>query len=464
MRTPVTALAIALAACSDSTVPPVATHLALVGDSVPAALPGDTLPRRVAVTIVDDQGEPQSGVAVRWATDAPYAMATPDSSLTDRFGKARTTWRLGIGSGTQHLRASVALYEESLDIPVRPLPVLHAEHLMHGKPGRHMCALDIDGRAWCWGDNRLGELGSLAETPDGASTIPVPVTGDHRFAALSGGLGTSCGIDRAGELWCWGWNHNGVFGDGTQANSATPLPAASGLRLESVSVGFDAGAACGITTIGDAFCWGKGVLGGGSGEQVSTSPVRVAGGYHWISLSTLGTYTCGVPDDHVVRCWGSDPEDVFMSHEPVLLPTPVELAPPVLTVSVNVWNACGLRADTPGAAVCFGDPFKLGIAAEGFTIVDVGLPPNAAVWATTAPFLATGADAMIYVRGDSPYWCDQVIENTHITNVGPWSDASANNEHIFGIYQPDDGVYELRLRKTTEGDVIVQPIGIPQPQ
>ena len=451
-------------ACGTETAPPTAQHLALVGDTVPAALPGDTLPRRVAVIVVDDQGEPQSGVAVTWSTDAPYATVTPDSSLTDRFGKARTTGRLGIGSGTQHLRASVALYGESLDIPVRPLPVLHAEHLMHGHPGRQMCALDADGRAWCWGDNRLGELGSLAEPLGGASTTPVPVAGDHRFTALSGGLGTSCGIDRARELWCWGWNNNGVFGDGTETSSATPEPAASGLRLESVSVASDAGATCGITTIGDAFCWGKGVLGDGSDEQVSASPVRVAGGYHWISLSTLGTYTCGVPDDQVVRCWGSDPEDVFMSHEPVLLPTPVELSPPLLTVSVNVWNACGLRADDPGAAICFGDPFKIGSAATGFTIVDVGLPPNAAVWATTAPFLATGADGMIYMRGDSPYWSDQGIGNTQITNAGSWSDAAANNEQVFGVYQPDGSVYELRLRKTTEGDVIVQPIAIPQPQ
>ncbi len=463
MRTlPLTALVLVLAACSDSTIPPVATHIALVGDSAPAALPGDTLPYRITIAVMDDQGEPQSGVAVTWSTDAPHATATPDSGLTDRFGKARTTWRLGIGSDTQHLRASVALYQESLDIPVQPLPVLHAAQLMHGQPGDHMCALDKDGRAWCWGENDSGELGST-EVAD-RSAVPVPVLGQHQFASLEGGFGTSCGIDLASELWCWGWNHNGVFGDGTQTSSAMPVPAGGGLRFESVSLGFDAGAACGITTIGDAYCWGKGVLGDGSDEQVSTAPVRVAGGYHWISLSTIGWYTCGVPDDHLVRCWGRDPEDVFMSHEPVLLPMPVELAPPLLTASVNVWNACGLRADDPGAAVCFGDPFKIGSAATGFTVVDVGLSPNAAVWATTAPFLAIGADGMIYMRGDSPYWYDQGIDNTQVTNAGPWSDATANNEQIFGIYQPDGGVYEIRLRMTSERAVVVQPIGVPAPR
>ena len=144
--------------------------------------------------------------------------------------------------------------------------------------------------------------------------------------------------------------------------------------------------------------------------------------------------------------------------------TPVELAPPLLTASVNVWNACGLRADDPGAAVCFGDPFKIGSAATGFTVVDVGLSPNAAVWATTAPFLAIGADGMIYMRGDSPYWYDQGIDNTQVTNAGPWSDATANNEQIFGIYQPDGGVYEIRLRMTSERAVVVQPIGVPAPR
>jgi hypothetical protein len=440
----------------------VTTHLALVGDSVPAALPGDTLPRRVTVTVVDEQGEPQSGVAIHWATDAPYAVATPDSSLTDRFGKARTTWRLGIGSGTQHLRASVALYQESLDIPVRPLPVLHAEHLMHGKPDNQMCALDQDQRSWCWGGNESGELGSMGVGD--SSLAPVPVAGDHRFTSLIGGADTSCGIDPMGQLWCWGLNFNGVFGNGTVAPRAMPVAGATGLQLAAVDMSDYGQFACGLTVTGRIFCWGHGILGDGSSSG-SATPVPVGTDSDWTSVATGEGYSCGLRSDHSLWCWGSYLTTAGYPSDTALTPTQSGNAPPLATISANNWNPCGVRADQPGTAICFGDPFVYAPSSTaGLPLVTFGPAPSREVWATSAPFLALTSEGHIEMIGDSPYWGDGFLyHQRELTTSGPWSDVSSNSRRIYAIYQPDGAVYEIQLRLNKRDELVVLPIGLAAP-
>ena len=58
--------------------------------------------------------------------------------------------------------------------------------------------------------------------------------------------------------------------------------------------------ACGLTSIGAAYCWG--ILPGGG----FTAPVAVAGGLTFKTLSAGLQSTCGVTTAGVAYCWGNN--------------------------------------------------------------------------------------------------------------------------------------------------------------
>lgn len=60
--------------------------------------------------------------------------------------------------------------------------------------GDHLCAIDIEGTAVCWGEDDHGQ----ATPPPGVE-----------FAQLAGGAEHTCGLDTAGQIHCWGRNNKG---------------------------------------------------------------------------------------------------------------------------------------------------------------------------------------------------------------------------------------------------------------
>jgi len=82
-------------------------------------------------------------------------------------------------------------------------------------------------------------------------------------------------VTTAGAAYCWGDNSSGQLGNGTKTKSTTPVAVAGGLTFATVSAGQYF--ACGVTTAGAAYCWGNnssGQLGNGIVTNSST-PVRV---------------------------------------------------------------------------------------------------------------------------------------------------------------------------------------------
>ena len=86
--------------------------------------------------------------------------------------------------------------------PPGPEPAIPAPTYVELSVGTfHACALDDDGRAFCWGSNFSGQLGIGSTTP---SEAPVQVQGGHRFSSISAGMDRTCGITTEGDLLCWG--------------------------------------------------------------------------------------------------------------------------------------------------------------------------------------------------------------------------------------------------------------------
>src|SRR5438093_13513016 len=90
-------------------------------------------------------------------------------------------------------------------------------------------------------------------------------------------FGRSCGVTTSGEALCWGENSSGQLGDGSQTSSLVPVPVTGGQQFSSVTLGEYH--ACGVTTTNAAYCWGvnsEGQLGDGS-QKFSASAGLVAG-------------------------------------------------------------------------------------------------------------------------------------------------------------------------------------------
>ena len=149
------------------------------------------------------------------------------------------------------------------------------------------CALTSAGAAYCWGYDQGGSLGTgVAED----ANTPQAVIGGHTFISISAGDDHTCGLTTAGAAYCWGYNEDGELGDGTTdfSNAAGPRAVIGNLKFASVMAnGHNSGNhSCGITTAGDAYCWGDngdGALGDGTTDDSdSAGPQLVVGGIKWL--------------------------------------------------------------------------------------------------------------------------------------------------------------------------------------
>jgi alpha-tubulin suppressor-like RCC1 family protein len=94
----------------------------------------------------------------------------------------------------------------------------------------HLCGLEQGtGAAWCWGLSHFGQVGPAADETCGplelaCARTPLRVPGGLQFIDLALGGGHTCGLTGEGELFCWGSNAQGQFGNGTQADATEPVP------------------------------------------------------------------------------------------------------------------------------------------------------------------------------------------------------------------------------------------------
>ena len=165
----------------------------------------------------------------------------------------------------------------------------------------HVCALQSDGAAYCWGDNRYGQLGDGTQED---RSLPTPVTTSLRFESLSAGWYHTCGLAADGSAHCWGDNHHGQLGDGTTGSSHTPRPVAGGLQFTALDAGSDHN--CAITHDGNAYCWGDNtfVQLGEATDTSRTVPTPVTGDIQFAAISAGYIQTCGLTDAGVAYCWG----------------------------------------------------------------------------------------------------------------------------------------------------------------
>jgi alpha-tubulin suppressor-like RCC1 family protein len=191
------------------------------------------------------------------------------------------------------------------------------------------CGVIVAAQVWCWGSNGaainsafpndqagilgVGVLASPIKTPMQVVGSPV------QWADVSAGYRYACGMTPApvGALWCWGANtytatRGGMIGDGSLVARLTPVLTATGAE-SFVSVGAGFNHACGLSAVGEAWCWGANLYGevgdGGPGTDFLSNPghptpIKVVGGLRFASLSAAKLNTCGITPAGETWCWG----------------------------------------------------------------------------------------------------------------------------------------------------------------
>lgn len=171
--------------------------------------------------------------------------------------------------------------------------------------GLHTCAIDVTQSLYCWGYNGNGMVGDGTLT---SRSTPTLVGANGNFSQVATGYAHSCALTTTGAAYCWGRNSSGELGDGTTVDRLVPTPVLGGLSFTSIDVGYNH--SCGITSLGAAFCWGGngvGQLGTGQTGAPAVTPVAVSGNLSFSMVRAGYYHSCAIQSGTgAAFCWGSN--------------------------------------------------------------------------------------------------------------------------------------------------------------
>jgi alpha-tubulin suppressor-like RCC1 family protein len=371
----------------------------------------------------DDSAETTVGETTSTTTESVDETTTTEAADAEGF-EAST-----LVAGDQHACALDAdgaawcwgynhqgqLGDGSFDDAVEPTAVVGAPAFESLTAGRYFtCGLDADGAVWCWGDNSSGQLG-VGTSGEGGDTDnrseAAPVLGDVSFTQLASGQNHVCGIDGAGDLWCWGSYPSGQLGVALTDDATQPVRGAEGIVVADVAA---SGAnTCVLDDSGAAWCFGNnsfGQLGNGvKDNSAQPVPVAVGGGSTFTDLAVGDRHACALDEVGAVWCWGGNDAGQLgdATAEEQLAPVAVDSDVEFASVFAGNVHTCAL--DGNGVAWCWGENTdgRLGDAEEGAEVAtgDDAPAPVAVTTDLTWRLLALGEEFSCGLDADGVAWC-----------------------------------------------------------
>ena len=233
-----------------------------------------------------------------------------------------------------------------------------------GTGAAHTCVLLGGGAVRCWGSNGYGELGngSIAD-----SLTPVSLSGITTATAITAQAFRTCALMAAGSVECWG--HNDSFVDNRATDTSTPTAVQGINNATSIAAGF--GHTCALVAGGHVECWGyngEGELGNGStagpdcGGSCSETPVTVTGITNATAIAAGSDQTCALLAGGGFDCWDynafgelGNGSTTGPDSDGICSSTPVAVngITNATTIAVSIRYGCALLAD--GTVDCWGE-------------------------------------------------------------------------------------------------------------
>ncbi|WP_373046602.1 Ig-like domain-containing protein [Vulgatibacter sp.] len=247
----------------------------------------------------DEWDEPIDDAVFSWFVGNPLLASVDEQGVATGIASGSTVVQVAADTGTA--TGWTRLDVTTGDAPPAPFALTVAQ------PGG--CGLDAAGQAFCWGYNHFGEMGVGRRDP-GHVHFPFPeaVHTEVRFRSLHKGRYKTCGVDLDGLPWCWGTNARGQIGISLPGDaiggSMVPAPVYADTVTELTLGGSHS---CAISTEGDTYCWGMGQEGAlGNGTTVDQwTPMQIEG-FDFVRISAGESHTCAIDSAGAAWCWGDN--------------------------------------------------------------------------------------------------------------------------------------------------------------
>jgi len=306
--------------------------------------------------------------------------------------------------------------------------------------------LDDEGLApsnvFAWGYNGYGPFGNGTTT---STNSPVPGPAGTDWTQVATGGVHSCGIRTDGTLWCWGYNGSGQLGDGSYTDSDVPVQVGTATDWTGVAAG--SFHSCGIRADGSLWCWGRNVDGQlGNGTYAgSLVPVQVGTGTDWTRIAGGDRHTCGIRSTGTLWCWGFNAYGQLGNGTNTDSSVPVQVGTGTdwTGVAGGTYHSCGIRGT--GTLWCWGLNFQ-GQLGNG-TNTNSNVPVQEAGAATDWTHVVTGGRHSCGIRSTGTLWCwglnfqGQLGNGTNTDSNVPvqvgtgtdWARIAAGDQHSCGL-------------------------------